>query len=199
MMRLPVYLDRDGVINLNRNDYVRTVDDWVPISGAAEAIARLSSAGHPVVVVSNQSAVARGFCSLEDVQAIHRRLCSLVKGAGGRIAGIYFCPHHPEEGCSCRKPATGLVERAVLELALPPGGYIVGDADTDMELGRRLGLKTVMVLTGRGSRQMELIRKTGADPPWRVTGDIVSAAGLILNDAVEEDFPDGRSGAIFPQ
>ena len=180
--RKPVFLDRDGVINLNRADYIRSLSQWIPIPGAFEAIAELSNAGHPVIVLTNQSAIARKYCSVSDVEGIHRHLLNQVSKAGGLLSGIYYCPHHPDDGCECRKPATGMIESARNELNLPDGGYIVGDADSDMELGRRAGLKTVLVLTGRGKDQLRTIHSDGSIPPWKVTENISTAVDLILED-----------------
>jgi len=183
MSVLPVYLDRDGVINRNRSDYVRSLEDWIPIPGAIEAIIRLSQAGHPVIVITNQSAIARGYCTVRDVERIHSNLIHQVNKAGGEISGIYYCPHHPDDGCECRKPSTGMLETARRELDLPEGGYIVGDADSDMELGRRAGLKTILVLTGRGRDQKEKIESESLPEPWRISEDISSAVEIIIRDS----------------
>lgn len=179
---VPVFLDRDGVINRNRADYVRSLSEWEPLPGAIDSIVRLSRAGHPVVVITNQSAVARNFCTEEEVGVVHRHLENMVREAGGEISGVYYCPHHPDEGCSCRKPETGMIESARNDLSLSPGGYIVGDADSDMELGRRTGLKTILVLTGRGREQLETIRSSGLPAPWRIAEDIVQAVSMIEED-----------------
>lgn len=179
----PVFLDRDGVINLNRSDYVKSLEEWVPLHGAIEAIARLSKAGYPVIVITNQSAIARKYCLVSDVERIHRHLEYLVSRAGGLISGIYYCPHHPEDGCGCRKPRTGMVDAARIELDLAAGGYIVGDADSDMELGRRAGLKTILVRTGRGNDQLKKIKSKDIPQPWKVTEDISSAAQTIIEDS----------------
>lgn len=182
----PVYIDRDGVINKNRSDYVKSLEEWVPIHGAVDAITTLSNAGHPVIVITNQSAIARRYCRVSDVEKIHQHLRSLVRKAGGIISGIYYCPHHPDDGCNCRKPSTGMVDSARSELDLPYGGYIVGDADSDMELGRRAGLKTVLVLTGRGRDQFERIKSKDLPVPWKVTENISSAVHIILEDSADD-------------
>lgn len=183
----PVFLDRDGVINMNRVDYVRSLQQWIQTPGAIEAIVRLSNAGHPVIVLTNQSAIARGYCCISDVEQIHHHLIHLVSTAGGVINGIYYCPHHPDDGCECRKPCTGMVDSARRELNLSDGGYIVGDADSDMELGRRTGLKTVLVLTGRGKEQLRIIDSNDCIQPWKVTENIKSAVDIILEDTVNND------------
>ena len=176
----PVFLDRDGVINRNREDYVRSIADWEPIPGSIEAIAELSRAGHPVIVVTNQSAVARGYCSLADVEAVHALMRARIEEAGGSLTAVYYCPHHPDESCACRKPEIGMIERARTEYLLPSGGYLVGDAASDMEMGRHAALLTIMVLTGRGEVQLHCM-KSGGDPmPWKVAADLAEAARIIL-------------------
>lgn len=177
----PVFLDRDGVINENRADYVRSLSHWKPLPGAFEAMARLCSAGHPLIVVTNQSGIARGFFGEAELAAIHDRMNLMMRRAGGSFAGIEYCPHAPWDGCSCRKPETGMIDRAVERLSLPRGtGWIVGDAATDMELGRRGGLRTVLVLTGRGGAQLDRILRDGGPRPDFVREDLASAAELIL-------------------
>ncbi len=179
-MRPPVFLDRDGVINQNRSGYVRTLSDWVPLPGSLEAVARLSAAGHPVVVVTNQSAIARGYTTTEEVERVHDRLRSMVCDLGGEVSATYYCPHHPDDGCDCRKPRTGMVARARLELGLPQAGYLVGDADSDMELGRRVGLRTILVRSGRGLAQLRLMRAECRRMPDLVVDDLSEAARRIL-------------------
>ncbi|MBN1434168.1 D-glycero-beta-D-manno-heptose 1,7-bisphosphate 7-phosphatase [Candidatus Fermentibacterales bacterium] len=177
----PVFLDRDGVINQNRDDYVRSLSQWVPIAGSLQAIARLSRAGHPVVVVSNQSAIARGLTTSDEVDRIHERMVAEVAELGGRIAGVYCCPHHPDEGCACRKPRTGLIERAASELSIDlRGGFMVGDAASDMAMARAAGLRAVLVQTGRGRLQLLLIRSSGGLEPDHVALDLSRAAEWIL-------------------
>jgi len=178
----PVYLDRDGVINENRPDYVRHPGHLVPIAGAVESVARLTGAGHSVIVVTNQSGIARGYYTSCDVQLIHEVIGAAFKAAGvdmNRIA-FYFCPHHPDDHCCCRKPMTGMIDAARGELSLPLGGWIIGDADSDMELGRRCGLKTILVLSGRGVSQLQRIKAAKGVLPDHVTGSIAAACDLIL-------------------
>lgn len=179
-MKPPVYLDRDGVINQNRSDYVREPRHWVPIPGAVEAVARLRREGHPVIVVTNQSGVARGYYTESAVQDIHRVMTASFRAAGADVDGVYFCPHGPSGGCGCRKPETGMIDRARREHSLSAEGWIVGDADSDMELGRRSGLETILVLTGRGYPQLDLIRKQGRPEPDHVTESLASAVDIIL-------------------
>jgi len=179
----PVFLDRDGVINRNRDDYVRSISDWEPIPGSIEAAARLSRAGHPVIVVTNQSAVARGYCSLADVEAVHALMRARIEEAGGSLTAVYYCPHHPDESCACRKPEIGMIDRARMEHPMPAGGYLVGDAASDMEMGRKAGLLTILVLTGRGSAQLLRMKSGGEPMPWKVAADLAEAVDIIVGSA----------------
>lgn len=182
----PVFLDRDGVINENRADYVRSLSHWKPLPGVFDAMARLCSAGHPLIVVTNQSGIARGLFREEELSTIHDAMNRMMRKAGGSFASIEYCPHAPWDGCSCRKPETGMIDRAISRLCLPErSGWIVGDAGTDMELGRRKGLKTVLVLTGRGCSQLDRILREGGPQPDFVREDLGSAADLILNHESE--------------
>jgi D-glycero-D-manno-heptose 1,7-bisphosphate phosphatase len=189
----PVFLDRDGVMNENVPDYVRSLDQWVPIPGALEAAAVLSMAGHPVVVITNQSAIGRKLMPESTVREINLLLESRVKAHGGSLSGVYFCPHSPEDACSCRKPRTGLVDSARAELGLPPGGWLVGDAATDLELGRASGLCTVLVLTGRGRDQLETIRSRGLAEP-DITAESLHEAARIIIQADEKQPSGGGRG-----
>lgn len=181
-MRAPVFLDRDGVINRDNPDYVRNIEDWIPIPGAFRALARLSRAGHPLVVVTNQSAVARGYTTKVMVEKIHERMVSQAERAGADISGVYYCPHAPGDDCGCRKPATGMVDSARSDLSLPAGGYLIGDAASDMELGRRTELLTVMVLTGRGRSELKRIRDERMTMPWKIASDLIEAVDIILEN-----------------
>jgi len=188
-MKPPVFLDRDGVINENRSAYVRKPSQWVPIPGAVESVARLYRAGYPVVVVTNQSGIARGYYTENDVKEIHSVMSAAFQAAGARVGAVYYCPHHPSEGCTCRKPETGMIEMARSELSLPRGGWMVGDAHTDMELGRRTGLSTVLVLTGRGVSQLEKIRSDKQQEPDHITASLVSAVDMILSTPLQKALP----------
>ena len=180
MCALPVYVDRDGVINENCDDYVRSLSQWIPVKGAFSSLAALSRAGHPIVVVTNQSAVARGYTTLANIEEIHVELLRLSAAAGGVIQGIYYCPHHPDDGCGCRKPETGMIDAARKEHDLPQGGWIIGDAATDMELGRRAGIETILVLTGRGAEQLQMIREKGSRMPDVIVENLGKATAYIL-------------------
>jgi D-glycero-D-manno-heptose 1,7-bisphosphate phosphatase len=146
-----IVLDRDGVINEDSDAYIRSLSDWQPIPGSIKAIAALSQAGFTIVVASNQSGLSRGYLGLEDLEAIHDKLCEQVEEEGGQIAGIFYCPHLPQEGCSCRKPATGLLQAIENEVGESPRGAIfIGDSLKDLQAARAYGCQPMLVKTGKG-------------------------------------------------
>lgn len=145
-----VLLDRDGVVNEERADFVRCVDDWVPIPGSLAAIARLHRAGRRVAIVTNQSGVGRGLLTDSALAAIHARLAAAVEAEGGAIAGFFHCPHVPEDACACRKPRTGLIEAAARTLGFDPRGTpLVGDRASDLAAARAVGGRPILVRSGR--------------------------------------------------
>ncbi len=153
----------------------------MPLPGVFPAMAGLCAAGHPLVVVTNQSGIARGFLPESELRRIHAAMEEMLLRAGGSFASVRYCPHAPWDGCGCRKPGTGMIREARLELGLPDtGGWVVGDAESDMEMGRRAGLRTILVLTGRGRVQLELIRETGSPEPDHVVEDLEAAVRVIL-------------------
>lgn len=147
-----IILDRDGVINEYDGDYICSVDEWQPIPGSIEAVARLCKAGHQIAIATNQSGIARGYYSIDVLDAMHEKLERLLKAQGGRISFIAYCPHHPDDGCRCRKPLTGLLEqiRDHLHLDTLNGAIMVGDSRKDLEAGFAEGCQPVLVRTGNG-------------------------------------------------
>ena len=144
-----VFLDRDGVINHDSDAYIKSAEEWVPIPGSLEAMAELSAAKFRVVVVTNQSGVGRGLLSEAALSAIHDKMQRELAKHGGQIDGIFVCPHLPEDGCGCRKPAAGLINRAATELDLEVAeAPFVGDRLTDVQAARAAGCLPVLVQTG---------------------------------------------------
>lgn len=160
-----VFLDRDGVINHDSEAYIKSLDEFIPIEGSREAIAALSRAGWPVIVVTNQSALARGLIDRPSLERIHERLIEDVRRYGGTVTDILFCPHLPEDGCNCRKPNIGMLLEAASRHAIDLSrSVMIGDSVRDIECGIRAGCQTVLVLTGNGKKALtELIRK-GMEP-----------------------------------
>ncbi|RRJ82588.1 D-glycero-beta-D-manno-heptose 1,7-bisphosphate 7-phosphatase [Aestuariirhabdus litorea] len=150
-----IILDRDGVINEDSDAYVKSLEEWIPIPGSIDAIARLSQAGHQVAIATNQSGLGRGLFPQSALDAMHQRLNQLVTSAGGCIAYIAYCPHAPEAGCQCRKPATGLIEQIEEVLGVSArGSYLVGDSLRDLQAGVSKGALPVLVRTGKGERTL---------------------------------------------
>lgn len=178
-----VILDRDGVINEDSDDFIRSVDEWVPLPGSIDAIARLSRAGFHVVIATNQSGLGRGYFSLDDLEAMHGKLRALVEDAGGVIDGIYFCPHRPDDNCNCRKPAPGLLDaiRADMGNISLDGVPVVGDSLRDLEAGVARGCVPILVRTGKGRETEEKLRPLS--PPLgnaRVFDDLSTAADYLI-------------------
>ena len=147
-----VILDRDGVINEDSDAFIKNLDEWIPLPGSIEAIARLSRAGFTVAVATNQSGLGRGLFSQADLDAMHQRLRTLVAAAGGQLAGIYYCPHKPDDGCDCRKPLPGMLDQLAQDLDLTlDSAVMVGDSLRDLEAGLARGCQPVLVRTGKGS------------------------------------------------
>ena len=151
-----VLLDRDGVINEESNGYVQSVDDWVPIDGSVDAIARLTQADYRIVVVTNQSGIARGLLTIEDLQAIHRKMHETVAASGGKIDAVFMCPHKPDDDCRCRKPRPGLLNSVMDRLDTDLVGVpLVGDSLRDVQLAMVVGANPVLVRTGHGAQTLE--------------------------------------------
>lgn len=146
-----VVLDRDGVINRESADFIKTPDEWIPLPGSLEAIARLTRAGYPVCVATNQSGVGRGLFDLDALDAIHDKMRRAVESAGGDLAGIFFCPHAPDDGCDCRKPRPGLLHQIEQRFGCSlQGSPIVGDSKRDLDAALAAGGRAILVRTGNG-------------------------------------------------
>lgn len=172
-----VFLDRDGTL-IEHHHYLSRPDQVALIPGAAAALRALAGAGWALVVITNQSGIGRGYFGEDDLAAVHRRLEELLATEGIRLDGIYHCPHRPEDGCRCRKPAPALVERAVAELGLDLGGsVVVGDNMADVELGRTLGIPVILVRTGYGGG-LDFPEGRGPDA---VVDDVAGASRVILS------------------
>jgi D-glycero-D-manno-heptose 1,7-bisphosphate phosphatase len=175
-----VFLDRDGVIVENRPAYIKSWDDVEFLPGSLDALRRLAASPYAVVIVTNQSAVGRGIVSLEQAESIHRRIVAEIVRQGGRIDASYLCPHSPLDGCSCRKPAPGLLLQAAKDLGLDlPHSYLVGDALSDLQAAQAAGVRGFLVLTGRGAAQAAL---GGLSPETgnSVVADLSEAVARIL-------------------
>jgi len=159
-----VILDRDGVINQDSDAYIKSPAEWIPIPGSLEAIARLTQAGYQVMVATNQSGLARGLFDQETLDAIHQKMESAIEEHGGRLEGIYYCPHGPDDGCSCRKPKPGLLTQIEKERSTDLSQTIVvGDSLRDLQAAEAVGAKPALVLTGKGVKTIGQIGQEQID------------------------------------
>jgi len=166
-------LDRDGVINHDSDAYIRRPDDWQPIDGALDALARLHRAGFGLTVATNQSGIGRGYFDVATLDAIHAKMHAAIGAAGGQLAAIAYCPHRPDAGCDCRKPAPGLLLRLMTECGFARGdALMIGDAERDIEAARAAGVAAIAV----GERATELAQTFGV-PGF---ADLAAAADRLL-------------------
>lgn len=156
-----IILDRDGVINFDSDNYIKSPSEWIPIPGSLEAIAKLNNAGYKVAIASNQSGVARGLYDLKTLAAIHQKMQTSLAAVGGTIDAIFFCPHHPDDRCTCRKPKTGLFQQIARHFQLLLVDVpAVGDSLRDLEAAQAVGCQPLLVLTGNGQETLKKIKNT---------------------------------------
>lgn len=168
-----VLLDRDGTIVVDRG-YLDSAAGLEFLPGAAEGLRLLYTQGYRLAVITNQSGIGRGMFPIERLHEMNARLTTMVSEAGARLAGIYFCPHAPEENCDCRKPAPGLITQAAAELKFDPKtAIVIGDKDSDIECGRRAGAATVLISPGKSVSRTRI--KADA-----VAADLVGAACAVF-------------------
>lgn len=176
-----VILDRDGTINQDRDDYVKSPDEWLPLPGALEAIARLNHAGWRVVVASNQSGLGRGLFDVVTLNAMHAKFYKLLGAAGGRVDAVFYCPHGPEESCQCRKPLPGLFEQIRERYGMDLKGVpAVGDSLRDLQAGATAGCDPHLVLTGKGEALRGQPLPAHFPPDTRVHADLAAFADWLL-------------------
>jgi len=184
-MHLPkaVLLDRDGVINFDSPDYILAPEQWKPIPGSLEAIARLTRAGIPVAICSNQSGLGRGMMSEEIFRAIHAKMLLAIEEAGGMLTHAAYCPHRPEDGCSCRKPKPGLIVEALAALNVKPeDALMIGDSTRDIEAAHAAGVNSMLVQSGYGNAGVILQKSIAINPQIEAFADLAAAVESILGD-----------------
>jgi len=173
-----VVLDRDGVINRDSPDFIKSAAEWQPLPGALQAIAQLKAAGFLVAVATNQSGLARGLFDLDTLAGIHERMHSAVTQAGGRLDGIFFCPHGPDADCDCRKPAPGLLLQVAERFACGFEHMVfIGDSARDLAAARAVGARPILVRTGNGAATAAGL---AADDDVLVCDDLAAAARLLI-------------------
>jgi D-glycero-D-manno-heptose 1,7-bisphosphate phosphatase len=178
-----IILDRDGTINHDRDDFVKSADEWQPLDGALEAIAKLNQAGYTIAVATNQSGIGRGLYDMATLNAMHDKMHRMLREAGGRIDAIFFCPHNPEsdaEACHCRKPLPGLFEqirdRYGVDMSAVP---TVGDTLRDLQAGAALGCPTHLVRTGKSQLKVPANLPEGTN----VHADLMAFANWLITSS----------------
>ncbi|MDI1232054.1 MAG: D-glycero-beta-D-manno-heptose 1,7-bisphosphate 7-phosphatase [Methylobacter sp.] len=150
-----VLLDRDGVINQDSDNFIKSPDEWLPLDGSLEAIALLNEHGYKVVVITNQSGLARGLFDAAMLEQIHAKMQRMVAEKGGKIEAIYFCPHGPDDDCNCRKPKPGLLEQFATDNHVSLIGMaVIGDSLRDLQAAQAVGASPILVKTGKGQKTL---------------------------------------------
>ena len=178
-----VILDRDGVINYDSDDFIKSPPEWIPIPGSLEAIARLNQAGYRVVVASNQSGIARGLFNIITLNAIHQKLHAAVRMVGGEIDAIFFCPHAADDNCDCRKPKPGMLQEIGKRFDVSLRGVPnVGDSLRDLQAGFVSGCAPYLVLTGKGEKTRA---KGGLPPGTMIHANLAAVVDHLLKKSAE--------------
>ncbi|MDA0678784.1 MAG: D-glycero-beta-D-manno-heptose 1,7-bisphosphate 7-phosphatase [Proteobacteria bacterium] len=181
MSRRLVILDRDGVINHDSDDFIKSPAEWLPIDGSIEAISRLSAAGFDVAVATNQSGVGRKYIDRPTLEAIHDKMRRAVRDAGGDITRIVYCPHLPDAGCDCRKPKSGLYLQIGTYLGVPLEGVpMIGDSVRDIAAARSAGGRPILVLTGNGVAAAASLNESGV--PVETFADLAAAVSFLIDE-----------------
>lgn len=176
-----VILDRDGVINHDSDNQIKSEEEWIPIDGSLEAIATLNQAGYKVVIATNQSGLGYGLFNIDTLNAMHNKMHRALDTLGAQVEAIVFCPHTPEDNCECRKPKSGMLQqisqRFFSELEGVP---VIGDSKDDLESALEVGAQPILVLTGKGQKTLESLDKALNIP---VYDDLASAVDALLADS----------------
>jgi len=176
-----IFIDRDGTINVNV-EYLDNPEDFQMYPGVGEGIKLLKDSGYKIIIITNQSGLARGYFSEETLDKIHERMKKELYEKGATIDGIYICPHHPDENCDCRKPKTGLLEKAITDFNIDPEkSYFIGDRMLDVEAGHKIGAKTALVPEDKEKVSIEM--KESDIIPDIICENFYSVAQLITNKA----------------
>jgi len=182
-----IFLDRDGVINENRDDYVKSWDEFRFLSGAREAIALLTKLEYEIIICTNQAAIAYGYLQVEDLEKIHSLMIREIKRYGGKIEKIYYCTHSKDDNCLCRKPRPGMLLQARDERHVDMRDAIfIGDSISDLQAGIAAGVHVMLVLTGRGQEQLRLYQQK-EKVSFPVVRDLRHAVDLILESRAMQD------------
>ena len=176
-----VILDRDGVINEDSDAYIKSPDEWRPLPGSLDAIARLTRAHYHIVIVTNQSGIARGLFDLDTLQQIHARMHRELAHHGGRIDAIYYCPHGPNDDCHCRKPKPGMLRDLAKRLKVDLAGVpAIGDSLRDLQAAQAVHARPILVRTGKGRQTEAQAHLTGCE----IYDDLAAAVEQLLTEGV---------------
>ena len=175
-----IILDRDGVINQDSDNFIKSTDEWIPIEGSIEAIARLSKAGYTIAVATNQSGIARGLFDPTTLLAMHAKMHSLVAEQGGRVDSIFFCPHGPDDDCDCRKPKPGMMHQIADKYGVDLQGVpAVGDSLRDLQAAESAEANPILVLTGKGE-------KTRSNPELNPSIPVFANLSAVVDDLLSQ-------------
>jgi D-glycero-D-manno-heptose 1,7-bisphosphate phosphatase len=176
-----VILDRDGTINADSDEYIKSPQEWQPLPGALEAIARMNHAGWHAVIASNQSGLGRGLFDVASLNAMHAKMHKMLSAQGGRIDAVFYCPHTPDEGCRCRKPQPGLFEQIGDRFGIEMKGVpVVGDSVRDLQAGVAAGCEPHLVLTGKGAALRGQPLPPDFPPGTQVHEDLAAFADWLI-------------------
>lgn len=175
-----IVLDRDGVINHDSDAYIKSKEEWLPIDGSLDAIARLNHSGYTVVVASNQSGLARGYFDIEALSSMHRKMDEMLAKVGGQVDAVFYCPHAPDDGCTCRKPKPGMLLEIGQRFNVSLKDVIfIGDSISDVKAASNANAKAVLVRTGKGVKAEKILQTDGmSNVP--VYDDLAAAVTAIL-------------------
>ncbi len=176
-----IILDRDGVINEDSDAFIKSVDEWIPLPGSIDAIARLTMNDYRVVVATNQSGIARDMFGIDTLMSMHDKMHQLVNEAGGAIEAVFFCPHGPDDGCECRKPKAGMMREIGTRLRVSLTNVpVVGDSLRDLQAAEAVGARPILVRTGKGMRTLATI---GSRAGLEVYDDLAAVVNMLLQEA----------------
>lgn len=176
-----IILDRDGVINEDSDAFIKSVDEWIPLPGSIDAIARLTMNDYRIVVATNQSGIARGLFDIDALMRMHDKMHQLVNEAGGAIEAIFFCPHGPDDGCGCRKPRAGMFRDIGTRLRVDLTGVpAVGDSLRDLQTAEVVGARPILVRTGKGEQTLATLGERAGLEVYDNLAAVVDA--LLLED-----------------
>lgn len=175
-----IVIDRDGVINHDSDAYIKSPEEWIPIDGSLDAIARLNHSGYTVAVASNQSGLARGHFDIEALTAMHKKMDDMLAKIGGRVDAIFYCPHGPDDACSCRKPKPGMLLEIGQRFNVSLKDVVfIGDSISDIKAASNAHAKAILVRTGKGLKA-EKILQVESEESVPVFDDLASAVTSIL-------------------